>query len=374
MTMTLNPPVAASNTPAAKPVETASKPLFLPDNVIETSPVVKPAATVNVFGELTRARGPAMLVGNPSLQQHSFPESGFDSDVCVSPDGKWMVYAAARDGTGSHLIRQKIGEPSGVVVTSGEGDDAQPSISPDGRRIAFCSNRSGAWHLYLANAEGRGVTPLTDGDSTDMHPSFSPDGKRIVYSSTAAAGEPWTICVMDLATRKTQVVGKGLFPAWSPRGDVDLIAFQKTRARGSRWFSLWTCELRANDSGETAPAETTEIAVSANAALISPTWSPDGKWIAFSSIVDPAQMRDGKPQGQQDIWVMEAVAGASKRRITDGQGTNLTPCWAVDNKVYFVSDRTGHESIWSLPALETSQRRQTTEGSTAATDASEVKP
>jgi TolB protein len=371
MTMTVTPPP-----PAAATAEVVKKPIYLPDSVIDSGPAAptKPPS-VNVFGEFTRTRtGPAMLVGDPSLRQQTFPESGYDADVCVSPDGRWIVYIGSRDGAGTQLFRQKIGESSAVALTSGDGDSAQPTISPDGRQIAFCSNRSGAWHIYVMSADGRNVTPLTDGDTNDMHPSFSPDGRRLVFSSMQAAGEPWVISVIDIASRRAQVVGKGLFPAWSPRADADVIAFQKTRARGSRWFSLWTCELRTNEAGDTEAAEVTEIAVSANSALIGPAWSVDGKQLAFSSIVDPAQMKNGKPQGQQDVWVMEAIAGANKRRLTDGVGTNLAPCWAVDNRVYFVSDRTGHESVWSLPATVISQRSATSEGSTAATDSSEVKP
>jgi Tol biopolymer transport system component len=121
----------------------------------------------------------------------------------------------------------------------------------------------------------------------------------------------------------------------------------------------------------------TEIAVSANAALVSPSWSPDGKRLAFASIVEPAQTRNGKPQGQQDIWIINAN-GTHRQRLTDGTTTNLTPCWTVMNRVYFVSDRSGHECIWSLPIVTASSDSRTAEKemepSSAAGDPSELKP
>ena len=167
------------------------------------------------------------------------------------------------------------------------------------------------------------------------------------------------------------MIGNGLFPAWSPDKSRDVIAFQKTRARGSRWFSLWICQL---ENGEASAA--TEMAVSANAALVSPTWSGDGKHLAFASIVEPAQMRNGKPQGQQDIWMSDADGG-NRRRLTDGTATNLTPCFASDNRVYFVSDRSGHECIWSLPTMLSKNPRSAPmkemEPSSAASDPSEIK-
>jgi Tol biopolymer transport system component len=140
------------------------------------------------------------------------------------------------------------------------------------------------------------------------------------------------------------MIGYGLFPTWSPNKSADRIAFQRARQRGSRWFSLWTLDLVDGEA-----RRVTEVAVSSNAAIISPSWSPDAKRLAFSTVVDPAQMNKGKPRGQQDVWVVEAD-GANRHRLTDGSGVNLSPCWAADGRVYFVSDRGGHENVWSVRA------------------------
>lgn len=71
--------------------------------------------------------------------------------------------------------------------------------------------------------------------------------------------------------------------------------------------------------------------------IVSPCWSPDGQRLAFATIVEPARTHNGKAKGQEDIWVIGAD-GANRRRLTDGNSTNLTPFWAVDNRVYFISD------------------------------------
>ena len=361
MQMSLFPPsprASSEATARAAKQPAHEQPQYLPDTLIDSdNPRTEPAApVVNVFGEFTRARrGPAALLGDPGLKQHTFLDSGYDADVTVDPTGRWMAFSGARDGERSQIFLQPTDGTTVTQLTNSSADDAQPCFSPDGKRIAFSSNRSGRWHLYLMNADGRGITQVTDGPGNDMHPSFSPDGTRLVYSSLSASapaggggGEQWQIYTIDLVSREQKLIGPGLFPAWSPRKDRDVIAFQKTRARGSRWFSLWTCELPHVGDGEaTAP---TEIAVSSNAALVSPAWSPDGRRLAFASIVDPAQTRNGKPQGQQDIWIVDTADGSNRRRLTDGTATNLTPCWAVDNRVYFVSDRSGHECIWSQPA------------------------
>jgi Tol biopolymer transport system component len=377
MTVTLVPVNATTqpSAPAGKKDAVARKPLYLPDNTIAAASAPEPTR-VNVFGELTArsaAQSPAKLViATPALRQFTFPPAGgYDGDVAASPDGRWIVFAGSRNGSRSHLFRLDLATGTPTALTQGPGDDAQPCVSPDGRQIAFCSNRSGQWHLYAMDASGGDVTQLTDGDANEMHPSFAPDGRRLVFCQLAGDQQAWQLCVLDLATNQAQAIGEGLFPAWSPRKDTDVIAFQKARSRGSRWFSLWTCQLTPDDAGQIRASEPTEIAASPNAALVTPAWRPDGSALAFSSI---AVAQGGR--GHQDIWTIDA-AGQNKSRLTNDQnGMNLAPCWGVDNTVYFVSDRSGRESVWSLPAPSTTQRTRTAspDAASAATDPSEVKP
>ena len=140
------------------------------------------------------------------------------------------------------------------------------------------------------------------------------------------------------------MIGFGLFPSWSPDKQADRIAFQRARQRGSRWFSLWTLNLVDGEARQVS-----EIAVSANAAIVAPAWSPDGRRLTFSTIAEPARAVDGKPIGQQDVWAIDAD-GTNRQRLTDGNWMNLTPVWSVDGRVYFISDRGGHDAVWSVRA------------------------
>ena len=324
-------------------------PPYLADSLLDdASPelIRQPAIsgkTVNVFGEFNGRAGKGRLAMDPSLQQVTFPETGYDTSPGVSPTSRAVVFSSTRGGDQAQLFVQRPGSPAVIQLTDAAGESAQPSFSVDGTRIAFSSNRSGNWHLYIMDADGRHLTRVTEGPSQDMHPSFSPDGAKLVYCSLSPASDQWQIWTIDIASGVRKALGRGLFPSWSPDRAHNLIAYQKTRAKGSRWFSLWTVELVDDE-----PVNQSEIAVSANAALVGPAWSPDGKRLVFSAIVEPAETRNGKPKGEQDVWVCEAD-GSDRERLTDGNGANLGAWWATDKRIYFVSDRSGQESIWSLP-------------------------
>jgi Tol biopolymer transport system component len=298
---------------------------------------------VNVFGEFNGVPRGAVPAGpaEAGFQQHTVTEEGFDADVTVDPSGRWLAFSSTRHSEQSDIYLKRADGTSVIQLTADSAEDVHPCFSPDGRRIAFASTRSGNWDLYVMDTDGRNVEQVTTGPAQEMHPSFSPDGNRLVYSALSTRNDQWDLWVIDLPTGAKRLIGQGLFPTWSPRQDVDRIAFQRARQRGSRWFSLWTLDLV---NGE--PRRLTEVAASANAAIVSPAWSPDGARLAFTTILDPNTPDTNQPTGCNDVWIVSAD-GTSRQRITNGFGLNLAPHWAPDNRLYFISDRSGQENIWS---------------------------
>jgi Tol biopolymer transport system component len=196
---------------------------------------------------------------------------------------------------------------------------------------------------------------VTNGTMQAIHPSFSPDGTRIVYCAIGSRSNQWELWTANVSTGERRMVGYGLFPVWSPDKTVDRIAYQKSRQRGVRWFSLWTLDLIEGEG-----RRMTEIAASTNAAIVTPTWSRDGKRLAFATVLPLAKPQAAKPgvkprdaaardalRGQHDIWTIDAD-GSNRQRVTDGNGVNLLPFWAADNRIYFISDRGGMECVWSV--------------------------
>jgi TolB protein len=303
------------------------------------------AGVINVFGEFgTRPGGAVRQVGEAGFQQHTAVDEGEDSGISVDPSGRWMVYASTRHSEHPDLYVQRVDGTSVTQLTNDSADDAFPVFSPDGKRIAFCSTRTGTWQVYVMDADGRNAVQVSSGRTQCIHPTFSPDGKRVAFSSLGARSGQWELWTASLDGGEQKMIGYGLFPSWSPRKDLDRIAYQRPRQRGSRWFSLWTIDLVDGEG-----RRPTEVAVSPVAAVVTPAWSPDGRRIAFATVVEPAGDGAAKGRGQQDVWTVDAD-GSHRQRLTDGSGSNLMPFWAADGRVYFISDRDGHECVWSVKA------------------------
>lgn len=308
------------------------------------SPAIRPteqtAPALNVFGELDGHQFLSRPASEVNFQQHTWADEGTDNDVATDPKGQWIVFSSTRNSSRANLYMQKVDGQAVIQLTSENADDAYPVFSPDGKKIAFCSTRGGNWDIYTMDTDGRHVVQVTNTPAQEIHPTFSPDGTRLAYCAMSK-GNQWEIWTVDLSSGERRMVGYGLFPQWSPSREKDQIAFQKARARGSRWFSLWTLDLVDGEA-----RRVTEVTVSNNSAIVSPCWSPDGSHLSFATIVEPAQTNGGKPTGQQDIWTIKAD-GSDRHRVTDGNGVCASPYWACDNRIFFISNRSGHENIWS---------------------------
>lgn len=142
-----------------------------------------------------------------------------------------------------------------------------------------------------------------------------------------------------------EVIGEGMFPAWSPRGN--LIAYQRPPGRGNRWSSIWTIHVDENEA-----LLPTEIASSTEAAFISPCWSSDGEQIAFVWVQMNRESTDKTAAAtgevvRADIGMVDSN-GQGLTRLTDGTGEYASPHWARDGRIYFTARNKDSQTIWSL--------------------------
>ena len=303
---------------------------------------------LGLFGKVAN-RSPQLsspLDGTSNITQVTFTTEGADFDPEVSPDGEHLAYASTQHRPESDIYVKRVNGSTVTQITSDPAPDVMPTFSPDGDKLAFASLRSGNWDIYIVNIDGGAPIQLTNGTTDDIHPSFSPDGSKLVYCRKGGLSGQWEMIVVDLdiPARKT-VIGYGMFPQWSPVDDR--ILFQRARERGTLWFSIWTVELEEGEA-----KRPTEIAVSANAAAITPSWSPDGQQIVFCTVIKSHADNNNGPT-QADVWTV-AADGTSRRNLVHNKFLNVQPVWAQDGAVYFVSNRANNamENIWSLKPRE----------------------
>ena len=324
--------------PTAPPTNTSS-------DRIEALLAASNAKQINMFGDLPDGTVPSFNSRAAiALERQTFSEVGRDFDPSFDPKGERMVFASTRHHVRPSIYMKQIGGVAVTQLTSGPASDIHPMFSPDGGSIAFASDRGGSWDIWIMSLDGGPPFQVTTGDADEVHPSWSPDGSRLIFCSLSVMSGQWELWVADTARRTgNRFIGYGLFPKWSPVKDT--IVFQRAREQGDRRFSIWTITLV---NGE--PGYPVEIASSGKDALILPSWSPNGRQIAYSSSAVHGPSRPSitdADHGPFDIWIINAD-GTGNTRLTDGMSRNFGPTFSHDSRVFFASDRAGIENIWSL--------------------------
>ena len=279
-----------------------------------------------------------------------------DYSPAISPDGKWLAFASNRIQNAELYLMDIATRTLEQLTHTDELDEYMPAFSPDGKSIAFVSERtrggmmlppvqaSGsdpkAATIYLMNIDGRNQRPLIDIDGAQRAPVFSPDGKKIAFESKApmqeTESEPGS--VENNATLEIYVVhidGKNMkqlthnnvddgHPTWSPNGKR--IVFTAMVDDIYQIFSV-------DASGGAAQQLTFE-----GASHYHPTFSPDGKQIIYVS----------NAHNHYTLWMMNAD-GTNKTQLTNYIGAHFEPSLSQDGKaLVFSSDRSDHMRIYLM--------------------------
>ncbi|MHC4259964.1 MAG: DUF5050 domain-containing protein, partial [Planctomycetota bacterium] len=159
-----------------------------------------------------------------------------NSAISWSPDGKKIAFTSNRDGNYEVYVMNPDGSKQ-KNLTNNSAADFGSLWSPDGKKIAFNSKRDGNREIYVMNADGSEQTRLTNSPISAFGPSWSPDGKKIAFVSHhgskngVAANKNFEIHVMNAdgseQKRLTNSLGVDWLLSWSPDGKK--IAFQSNR-------------------------------------------------------------------------------------------------------------------------------------------------
>ena len=263
-----------------------------------------------------------------------------------------ITFVSHRDGNPEIYVMDTDGDNQ-RRLTNNRHDDWSPSWSPDGKRIAFSSNRDGhvidgfpTHEIYVMDADGGNQQNLTNNPNDDRSPSWSPDGERIVFQSNRDKDNPgnYEIYVMDAdggnLQRLTDNPNQDELPSWSPDGKRIVFSSVREGHFENKFGITDEIYVMDNDGGNLQ-----RLTDNPNQDEL-PSWSPDGKRIVFSSV------REGHFENKfgitDEIYVMDND-GENLQRLTENRVYDWSPSWSPDGeRIAFMSERDGNNQIYVM--------------------------
>ncbi|HEY0581912.1 MAG TPA: hypothetical protein VGE94_06990 [Chloroflexota bacterium] len=274
---------------------------------------------------LFRALGAALLAALLLSTVSAQTPSAVPGRLLFIKDGDLWVL----DASGSHQLATG-------------GTFSQPSWSPDGSSLAYVYRGTNFADIFTTDDQGQSQTRLTISQSTildnndwNFRPTWSPDGKLIAFVSDRTSTFP-TLWVMNAAdgTGRRVVATPGLQQeavdalAWSPDGSQ--LAITLFNEPGPTQIALIPLGATARQTGR--------LLTTLPGGALDPVWSPDGSWIAFA----------GRDAYTIDLYAVRPDGTGLTRLTTDGQLAR-SPAWSPDGqRLAYLSNKTGFFEAWAV--------------------------
>ncbi len=292
---------AAENEAAAEPTETVE-----PDAPAESAATGGPSAGQWII--FTAVTNSNMVINTLNLEngdtQALSPNTLFNWDAALSPDGKMLAFASSFDGNPEIYVMNVMDASNLTRLTSNPASDYAPAWSPDGSMIAFVSERNGNADIYIISVDGSNSVQVTTDTANDWYPAWNENGTELAFVSDRDGDAEIFIFNLDGTLRQvTENTFYDSDPAWQPNGRF--IAFASSP--DGEQTDIYV--IRPDGSGL---AQVT----GSPAQDIQPSWSFDSNYILFASDRDGSTM---------EIYMMDENGNTT--RLTYNDTDDRFPAW-----------------------------------------------
>ena len=277
--------------------------------------VVAIAAMIGLAGLLV---APALAIGDHILELLSGKSKPGDVQTPAwSPDGRKLAFVSQRDGNFEIYVMNADGSAPENLTRQPE-NDSHPSWSRDGRRIAFVSRRDGNSEIYVMNADGSGLRNLTRTPSNELDPAWSPDGRAIAFvQKKCTGGRRDPACATAYET--------SLFVV-----NADESGLRRLTTRQARLFNpSWSADGKTIRYGRSLVyADGSGLRELPRNVPLAGVWSPDGQRIAVVQVAH--SFADARNPTKLGLFVMNAD-GSNARRVA-AKATSGQPAWSPNGR------------------------------------------
>jgi Tol biopolymer transport system component len=280
---------------------------------------------------------------------------GDDAELSLSADGKRLAFTSERRRVRAWMFPfdanrgRTLGK--GKPVTTSEVEAWEFALSPDGKNLVYRGNRAGKWELWESLlSEGREIPVVADDSYLRNFPQWSRDGVHLAYfRDNLSTGErqliDWSTLTREERPITPPKVTDSLPYDWSPDGKW-LLTTVRNASTGRA--EIWQLPTTAGIESETAARK---IISHPDYDIYQSHFSPDGRWIVFEAT---------SPTGFESTIYAVSAAGGPWLRITDGKHWDDKPRWSPDGKtIYFASGRSGFYNVFGVhfdPSRENQDR------------------
>lgn len=253
--------------------------------------------------------------------------------INISPDGRELAYISNRNN-GTNIFIKNLTQPGVATQRTNRGAVLDFSYSPDGKQICFTESKGSTNQIFITGASGGFVCrQITSGD-VDYSPVFAPNKDVIIFARQET--NDISVWAYDIAKGQLSSYTTGMNPEPSKDGNYVFVS-RNNNGLGEIW------RINLNSGVEEC------ILSHPEQSFFSPVLSPDGETLA---VVGSSKIEDGGfTYWNTDIYTV-GVNGSGLRQVTFHAADDLSPAWSHDgNSIYFVSQRGSTDAtanIWKM--------------------------